>query len=107
MNIGQPKTRNGKLSRLLIVLAGIIFFQSFLYGPSLIGQKILLPLDILTLPGWQVPSTAQTEQIVPQNLGLADLVDQYEPARVFSAREIQQGRFPFWCPLQYCGSPCI
>ena len=39
-----------KLARLMIVLAGIVLGQAILYGPSLAGRKILLPLDILAAP---------------------------------------------------------
>ena len=34
-----------------IAVLGIFVGQAILYGPSLIGKKILLPLDLLTLPG--------------------------------------------------------
>ena len=45
-----PKIFNTGFSNLPIVFAGIIFGQAVLYGPSLIGKKILLPLDLLAQP---------------------------------------------------------
>ena len=41
---------NQKWGRLLVVLLGIVVGQFILYGPSLVGSKILLPLDILQIP---------------------------------------------------------
>ncbi len=107
MNFGKQNLAEGKISRCVIVLAGIVLFQSFLYGPSLTGQKVILPLDILSMPGWYLPQTPGAAPYIPQDLAEADLVDQYEPTRVFSVTEIQQGRFPWWGPFQYGGSPCI
>lgn len=44
----QPgRTPDCVLVRLTIVLLGILIGQFILYGPSLMGRKILLPLDIL------------------------------------------------------------
>jgi hypothetical protein len=91
----------------LLVVAGIVLGQAVLYGPSLIGQKILLPLDILTHPGTYIPPTAETEKIVPHDLILSDLVLQLEPARRFAVSEIHHGRFPLWAPYQYGGVPFI
>ena len=88
-----------------MVVAGVVLGQAILYGPSLIGQRILLPLDLLARPGMYIPQTAQTAKIVPHNFMLVDLIDVYEPARRFLASEIHQGRFPFWAPYQYGGVP--
>src|SRR5436190_4147309 len=99
-----PKSRTG---RLLIVLAGIIVGQAVLYGPSLVGQRILLPLDLLALPGVYLPKTPEVEKIVPHDLALADLILQFEPERRFTAEEIHAGRFPMWTTYQYAGSPLV
>jgi len=55
----NKKNTGSKLLKLLVVGAGIVLGQAILYGPSLIGEKILLPLDLLTLPGYYIPSTAE------------------------------------------------
>lgn len=107
MNSEKQKFTDGKFVKALIVVAGIIFGQAVLYGPSLIGHKILLPLDILTHPGAYIPQTAQTAKIVPHNMILSDLVFQLEPARRFAVSQIHQGRFPSWAPYQYGGVPFI
>jgi hypothetical protein len=103
----NQKLFGGKFLRLIIVLTGIILFQSILYGPSLIGRKVLLPLDILTQPGWQIPASPETEKITPQDMALVDLIEQFEPARRFAVSEIQKGRFPLWAPYQYAGVPYV
>jgi hypothetical protein len=92
---------------LLVVLAGIILGQAVLYGPSLTGNKILLPLDILAQAGVYIPQTAETAKIVPHDIILSDLVYQSEPARRFTFSEIHQGRFPLWAPYQYGGVPFV
>jgi hypothetical protein len=107
MNSGNQKFLNGKTLKLLIVLAGIILGQAILYWPSLIGQKILLPLDILARPGMYIPQTPSTAEIVPHDLVLLDLIDQFEPMRCFAVSEIHKGRFPLWMPYQYGGVPFV
>ena len=67
----QPARR---VRKLLILLAGIIVGQVILYGPSLAGRKILLPLDILALPGTYLPQTPEVAKIEPQNPSLSDMI---------------------------------
>ena len=102
-----PKIFNARFSRLLIVFAGIIFGQAVLYGPSLIGEKVLLPLDLLAQPSMYIPPTPETAKIVPHDKVLTDLVFQFEPARQFAVSEIHQGRFPLWAPYHFGGVPFI
>jgi hypothetical protein len=83
MKFENQKWAHGKILRLLIVVSGVVLGQAILYGPSLIGQRILLPLDLLARPGMYIPRTAETAKIVPHNFMLADLIDQVEPARRF------------------------
>lgn len=68
--------------RIAIVVAGIILGQVVLYGPSLVGIRALLPLDILTMPQVYLPRTPQTRGVVPHNPILSDPVD-YGLYRVF------------------------
>src|SRR6266481_1802995 len=103
-----PAGRRGqKLARLLIVLAGIILGQVILYGPSLAGRKILLPLDILAQPLAYLPRTPETESIQARNIYLADLVFVFEPMRRFAASEFRAGRLPMWAPYHFGGAPFI
>jgi len=98
---------NRKILIFFAVVAGIFLGQMVLYGPSLIGEKILLPLDILAQLGVYMPPTPETAKIVPHNIVLSDLVVQWEPARQFAISEIRQGRFPLWAPYQYGGVPFV
>ena len=100
----QPRRR---LARLTIVLAGIILGQAILYGPSLIGQKILLPLDILAKSGVYLPQTPEVQRIVTQDMTLTDLIYLVEPTRRFVTSEIHAGRFPLWENYQYAGAPLV
>ena len=107
MNNENKKSAHGKFAKFFVVLAGIVLGQAILYGPSLIGCKILLPVDLLAKPGIYIPQTAETARIMPHNGLLMDLVEQFEPARQFAISEIHQGRFPLWSPYQYGGVPFI
>jgi hypothetical protein len=99
--------KDGKFIKSLIVIAGIVLGQAVLYGPSLIGQKILLPLDLLASPGAYIPLTPETARIVPHDPTLSDLVFVLEPARRFAVAELHQGRFPLWAPYEYGGVPFL
>ncbi len=81
-----------------IVLAGIVLGQVILYGPSLLGYKVLLPLDLLAEPDVYLPQTADARKIEQQNRGLTDWVYVYEPSRLFAVSELSAGRFPAWAP---------
>lgn len=90
-----------------MVLAGIIVWQAVLYGPSLIGQKILLPLDILSSQNIYLPQTPEVTRIQPHNLILSDLVFLFEPERRFAVSELHAGRLPMWAPYHFAGAPFI
>ena len=96
-----------RLARLLIVLAGIVLGQAILYGPSLAGRKILLPLDILAEPTVYLPRTPEVAKIEPHNLSLSDMIYFSEPARRFAAAEIHAGRLPQWASYHFAGAPFI
>jgi len=101
---GQPP--GWKFPRLAMVLAGIVLGQFFLYGPSLTGRKVLLPLDCLRMAGYYLPDTAQTPNAY-QDLTPQDLILQFEPDRRFAIKEFAAGRFPLWTPARYGGVPFI
>ncbi len=94
-----------RLGRWAVLAAGIILGQVILYGPSLTGQKILLPLDLLAQPGVLLPRTAETAAITPHDKILSDLVYSGEVYRRFMVGEMRAGRVPLWTPFQYAGSP--
>ena len=102
-NLPAPR----RLARLLIVLAGIILGQAILYGPSLAGRKILLPLDILAEPTYYLPHTPEVAKIELHNVARTDLIDVNEPARRFAAAELHAGRLPMWTPYNFAGAPFI
>ena len=55
----------GGFGELMVVLAGIVLGQFILYAPSLIGRKVLLPLDILALPQRVPPEDTRGRQDHP------------------------------------------
>jgi hypothetical protein len=91
--------------QLLVVAAGIVVGQMFLYGSSLLGQKILLPIDQLSSPGMYTPNPNGTKPCFPHNHMRSDLILVYEPLRHYMAEEMTAGRWPLWTPDQYGGTP--
>ena len=104
----EPKSDLRKaVLRWFILVAGIVLGQFVLYGPSLIGQKVLLPLDLLAAPGVYIPSSPETAAVEPKSRSFVDLAFVLEPARRFAASELSAGRLPMWGPYQYAGAPFI
>jgi hypothetical protein len=97
----------GRAGKLLILLVGIVLGQAVLYGPSLTGQKILLPLDILARPNYYLPAGSELAQTPTHNLQLTDLILFAEPSRRYLGAELHSGRFPLWNPYQFTGVPDI
>jgi hypothetical protein len=91
--------------RLSLVVAGVVLGQLILFGPSLIGSKILMPLDLLAMNNVYLPRTAQYSSVVPQDFVLSDLVFVSEFNRQFATREFRAGRLPLWTPYIYAGAP--
>jgi hypothetical protein len=87
-----------------VVLAGIVAGQFFLYGPSLVGKKVLLPLDLLAVQNVYLPA-AEVANITPHDPIIADLALQWEPSRQFALAEFHAGRLPMWNPYQFAGCP--
>src|ERR1017187_2872889 len=96
-----------KLVKLVIILTGVVVGQAILYGPSLVGRKILLPLDHLALPGIYLPRTPEVAKIEPQNVLRSDLIYVSEPARRFAAAELHAGRLAMLTPFNFAGAPFI
>ena len=100
----EPSSR---ILRIFVVVIGIALGQVFLYGPSLAGRKILLPLDILAQPGVYIPRTSEGAKIVAQDPTLSDWIYVYEPSRRFAVSEFQAHRLPMWAPFEFAGVPFI
>ena len=90
-----------------MVLLGLWAGQFILYGPSLLGRRILLPLDILGEADVYLPLVAGRPEARPHDFVLLDLVQQFEPERRFAAAELAAGRLPAWLPYQYAGVPLV
>jgi hypothetical protein len=101
---GTPGSAKQSVVRLAFVIGGVVLGQMLLYGPSLVGSKLLLPLDYLALPGVYLPPT-EGQGIVPHDFVLSDLAVLCEPSRQFAVSEIHAGRWPIWTPYQFAGSP--
>jgi len=88
-----------------LLVAGVVLPQVVLFGPSLMGWKILLPLDLLTRPGVYLPQGPKEAAAPRGDVSLLDEVVYYEPARRFAAKEFRAGRLPLWTPYSYAGTP--
>ena len=89
----------GRLGRLALIALGIVVGQVVLYGPSLVGSKVLLPLDLLAQPGTYLPLKPGQAPPIPHNFVRMDLIHIGEPARQFIApppsRSIATLQVPF------------
>ena len=94
-----------RAGRLAVVVVGIVVVQAILYGPSLLGHKLLLPLDTLALPGFYLPEAPPDQRVIPHDWNMTDPVVELEPLRRFTAAEVRAGRLPLWNPYIYCGAP--
>jgi hypothetical protein len=105
----QPTAADAFIHRtwagIAIAVLGIVVGQAILYGPSLIGKKILLPLDLLAAPGAYLPLTEQYKNIIPHNATQSDLILGFEPVRKALSEELTAGRFPLWTPHLFAGTP--
>ena len=93
------------LGRQTLLIVGILLGQAVLYGESLCGWKIFLPLDVLAQPGVYLPRTPETAKVALKNRVFTDPVFQADPAVQFAVREVRSGRLPQWDPYQYAGAP--
>lgn len=107
MSDASASQPGGRATRLAIVLIGIVLGQAALYGPSLIGKKILLPLDCLAERNVYLPNTPEYAGIRVHDRILSDLVLQFEPERTFAVREFRAGRVPMWMPDHFAGAPFV
>lgn len=101
-----PSRRNGWSRRVLLLLAvalGIAAGQAVLYGPSLTGHRLLLPLDLLKEN--YLPNTDQYRDIEIHDRVLSDRIDSFVWYRRFAANEIREGRLPTWTPHVFAGAP--
>ena len=78
-----------------------------LYGPSLLGRKVLLPLDVLSQPGVYLPQTPEFRNTVLHNSVLSDLIYIGEPGRRLLADELRAGRWSVWNRYQFAGAPSL
>jgi hypothetical protein len=91
--------------RAFILLVGVLAPQLLLFAPSLAGRKLLLPLDLLALPGVYLPETAEYRDVQPSDVALSDQVLLVELDRRFAAAEWRAGRVPLWRPSIFAGAP--
>jgi hypothetical protein len=89
-----------------LLIGGILLCQVVLFWPSLTGQKILAPTDILFEHG-AIGSDLKEGFSGASNKLLLDVVQQTYPYLDFAAHEIRAGRLPLWNPYSYCGSPFL
>lgn len=95
-----------RLIRAFVLLAGLVLPQFYFFGPALLGQKVLLPLDVLAGPH-QYIVPPKPEHVVIHSLCFSDFVTHNEPDRRFAAQELAAGRLPLWNPYIFGGTPFV
>jgi len=58
-----------------VLMAGILVPQAILYGPSLVGHKVLLPVDLLART--YLPQTPEVQRIAIHDQVLTDQIFVY------------------------------
>ncbi len=101
------EARSARWRRVALLLLGLVLPQILLYGPSLAGSKILLPLDILAQKGVYLPPPADGVRPIPYNFVLSDLVLLGAPTAEYAAKEMRARRIPLWNPLSFAGVPFV
>jgi len=96
-----------KLYRAAVLIGGLCATQLILFGPSLMGRKILLPLDVLATPRMYLSPADCVAWGPSLDPILADPVCEVEPDRQFAIAELRAGRLPLWNPHEYCGQPFL
>ena len=108
MNDASGRAERGlstRWTRIALVAAGIVLGQLVLYGPSLAGKTVLLPVDLLAQPNWYLPGAETATYGAPKNVVFSDPVLSFEMRRRFAASELAAGRWPLWNPYNFLGSP--
>ncbi len=88
------------------VVLGIMLGQFLLYGSSLVGRKILLPLEWLAEPSVYNADHVTDGTGTTGDYYATDLIFYTEPERLFAIHELRAGRLPLWSPYRYAGAPC-
>ena len=99
-----------RFARTAILWIGWLLPQAILLGPCLTGDRVLVPCQLLKLPGLYLPAddtTAKSVGALDSNPSLTDLVLCYPSTRHFTAEEWLKGRIPRWQPNNFCGSPFV
>lgn len=100
-----PRVESPRFWRWAALIAGWIVPHSLLYGSALAGSTVLIPLDLLALPGFYLPQTPEYAEVRPHNFVLSDLVLVAPFSRDFCAKEFRSGRIPLWAPDNFAGAP--
>lgn len=95
-----------RVFRVGLLTLAIAIAQAVLYGSSLIGSTLMLPLGTLAQSPIYYPSDVTTETIRVHDYGLTDLIFFMEPERQFVVSELRAGRLPLWTPYRFGGAPC-
>lgn len=101
------KGRRMICSRHAVLWLGWLLPQFLLLGPALLGFKVLVPCDLLALPGFYLPETEEHSSVSPGDPALTDLVLIYPMIRDFCASEFREGRIPHWQSQNFCGTPFV
>jgi len=94
-------------ARGLLVCALILLPQVVLFLPSLVGARVLLPLDALQAPGVYLPVEPGAQPYRPLDPVMSDLVFELEHERRYAVEAVRSLRIPLWNPLNYCGTPFV
>jgi len=105
MNESATAINQSHRFRYAFLWMGWLVPQLLLLGPCLLGWRVLIPCELLALPGYYLPETDEQAVFAPGHVALTDLVLSFPMARKFATSEYREGRIPLWQPSNYCGTP--
>ena len=85
-----------------VVLLLLVLLPFIVLAPAFAPGRVFAPAENLM---GVFPWRALTSGSVTGNVELFDATHYFHPALIYAAEEVRAGRFPFWNPYQYAGSP--
>jgi hypothetical protein len=100
-------TRRRRLRELAGFLLGALLLHAALLAPSLFGDRVLLPADLLGAPNVYLPASEGAPRPEPRNTVVSDVVYTLALHGELAREQLRSGRWPLWNPYNYCGAPLL
>jgi hypothetical protein len=100
-------TRRRRLRELGAFVLGALLLHAALLAPSLFGDRVLLPADLLGAPNVYLPASEGAPRPEPRNTVVSDVVYTLALHGELAREQLRSGRWPLWNPYNSCGAPLL